>query len=473
MNRNQTIIIDFSAETLIVSINSAVFRSNVSTNDFFLKSAKAFKDLKKELTSYKIKGHRVIYSLPVRFLAHQAIPLPLEAPEQEKLKLISIELDRTNFTNNFHLERLENTSRLVAGERICDFLLIAPQKKVLDTCNAFSKSAGLKLFKFSSSLYLFTPGTRNDTVSAFIENDHREIVYWNDRKPVALSNLAATDDPVNDINRFVDIYQNQLEGKALNIESIEVFGSTVNDYSFGNMTYRVNPHSQYLDVLAGELPRVETFPDLAAKVKLPSEPYKFDTPNVSYLASIVCFALVILIGAFTFLQGYSLDKKYKVFKSKVSKYENLIDKKKKVKKNLIDLEKEKDFFYSITRRRVPWNDILGDLSRVSPKGLWIERMSAAKSNLIIVGKAESVEDVSQFSVNLNYNSKFFKDAQLTGSRDFIDGELVFKEYQITMKLKSPEESLDAEAKTDANPKTGEEAEKKPPEPKPTIPKLSN
>lgn len=440
MNRNQTIIIDFSSETLLVSINSAVFRSNVSTNDFFLKSAKAFKELKKELLSYKIKGYRVIYSLPVRFLAHQVIPLPLEAPEQEKLKLISIELDRTNFTNNFHLERLENTSRLVAGERICDFLLIAPQKKVLNTCNTFTKSAALKLFKFSSSLYLFTPGTRNDIVSAFIENEHREIVYWNDRQPVALSNLAATNDPVNDINRFVDIYQNQLEGKALNIESIEVFGSSVNDYSFGNLTYKVNLHSQYIEVLANNLPRLETFPDLTAKVKLPSEPYKFDIPNLSYLTSLVCFALVTLISTFTFLQGYSLDQKYKVFKSKVSKYEDLINKKKQIKKNILDLEKEKDFFYSITRRRIPWNDILSDLSRVSPKGLWIERMSAAKSKLIIVGKAESVEDVSQLSVNLNYSSKFFKDAQITGSRDFIDGELVFKEYQITMELKSPEDS---------------------------------
>ena len=84
-------------------------------------------------------------------------------------------------------------------------------------------------------------------------------------------------------------------------------------------------------------------------------------------------------------------------------------------------------------------------------------MSAAKSNLILVGKAETVEDVSQFSVNLNYNSKFFKDAQITGSRDFVDGELVFKEYQIMMKLKSPEESLEKEAEpktsTKAKPKT--------------------
>ena len=328
MNRNQTIIIDFSAETLIVSINSTVFRSNVSTNDFFLQSPKAFKELKKELSSYKVKGHRVIYSLPVRFLSHQVIPLPLEAPEQEKLKLISIELDRNSFSNQFHLERLDNTSRLMAGERICDFLIVAPQKKVFSSCNSFSKAMGLKLFKFSSSLYLFTPASRNDTISAFIENDHREIVYWNDRKPVAISNLAATDDPVNDINRFIDIYQNQLEGKSLDLESIEVFGSTVNDYSFGNMTYQANLHSDYLEALAGELPRVETFPDLSAKVKLPSEPFKFDTPNVSYIAAIVCFILVILIGLFTFLQGYSLNQKYKVFKSKVSKYENLINEKK-------------------------------------------------------------------------------------------------------------------------------------------------
>ena len=444
MNRSQTLIIDFSLETLLVSLNSVVRRSNVSTNDFFLKPNKAFKELKKELNSLGLKGSRVIYSIPIRFLSHQVVPLPLEAPEQEKLKLISIEIDRNAFSNKFHCEKLENTSRLVAGERICDFLLIAPQKKILDTCNKLTKFLGLRSFKFVSSAYLFCPGSRNDVISAFIENDHREIVFWNDRKPVALSNLAATDDPVNDINRFVDIYQNQLEGKPLTLESIEVFGSEVENFSFGNITYTVNLHKSYKELISGNLPSVETFPDLAAKVKLPSEPFKLDTPNISYAASIVSLLLVFLIGLFTFLQGYSLDQKYKVFKSKVSQYEDLIKEKKKIKKTLMELEQEKDFFYSITRRRVPWNDILQDLSKISPKGLWIERMSAAKSNLIIVGKAETVDDLSRFSVNLNYNSKFFKDAQFTGSRDFVDGELVFKEYQMTMKLKSPEESLGAE-----------------------------
>ena len=253
----------------------------------------------------------------MRFLVHQVIPLPLEAPENEKLKLISIELDRATFSNQFHLEILDNTSRLVAGERICDFLLLAPQKKILETCNSFTKSQGLKLLKFSSSLYLFSPETKEDSISVFIEGDHREIVYWSDRRPVAISSLAATDDPFNDINRFIDIYQNQLEGEPLSIESIDIYGSQVSEYSFTNMTYNVNLHSEYLGILASELPRVESFPDLGEKIKLPSEPFKLDTPNISYIVSIVSLILVCCIGIFTFLQMYSLKQKHKVFQNKV------------------------------------------------------------------------------------------------------------------------------------------------------------
>jgi hypothetical protein len=55
----------------------------------------------------------------------------------------------------------------------------------------------------------------------------------------------------------------------------------------------------------------------------------------------------------------------------------------------------------------------------------------------MIGKAEKVNEVSGFAVNLSHSSKYFSDVLLSGSRDYSDG-LVYKEFQITAKLKAPE-----------------------------------
>jgi Tfp pilus assembly protein PilN len=133
----------------------------------------------------------------------------------------------------------------------------------------------------------------------------------------------------------------------------------------------------------------------------------------------------------------SLDQKYLVFQNEVTQYERQIAEKKRIKQGISDLEKEREFYYSITRRRAPWDLILKELSKLTPKGLWIERFSAAKNNLVMIGKAEKVNEVSAFAVNLSHSSKYFSDVLLSGSRDYSDG-LVYKEFQITARLKAPE-----------------------------------
>jgi hypothetical protein len=60
---NQTLIIDFSLEKILVSINSVVRKTQVSTEDFFKKPKQAHQALKQELKSYGISSTKVIFSL--------------------------------------------------------------------------------------------------------------------------------------------------------------------------------------------------------------------------------------------------------------------------------------------------------------------------------------------------------------------------------------------------------------------------
>ncbi len=56
---------------------------------------------------------------------------------------------------------------------------------------------------------------------------------------------------------------------------------------------------------------------------------------------------------------------------------------------------------------------------------------------ILSNSGEKVNEVSAFAVNLSHSSKYFSDVLLSGSRDYSDG-LVYKEFQITARLKAPE-----------------------------------
>lgn len=434
---NQTLIIDFSLEKILVSINSVVHKTQVSTEDFFKKPKQAHQDLKQELKSYGIGSVKVIFSLPIRYITYQVIPLPDEAPQDEKLKLMSIDLDRANFLDLFSCERLSVTERMVAGERICDYLLVAPQKAVRLNCQSFLQKMNSKLYKFVANYNLFKPERDAEIISAFAHSSNMEIVFWSYSFPIAISNLSSTNEPANDLNRFLDIYQNDLENKSLSIENIDIYGTNLGEYSFSNLTHKLTLREDYESFLMENLPSVASFQDITKKVKLPPEPFRLDFPNLAHLFAVMFLVFSLLLGLFATLQNMSLDQKYLVFQNEVTQYERQIAEKKRIKQEITDLEKEREFYYSITRRRAPWDLILKELSKLTPKGLWIERFSAAKNNLVMIGKAEKVNEVSGFAVNLSHSSKYFSDVLLSGSRDYSDG-LVYKEFQITARLKAPE-----------------------------------
>ena len=69
--------------------------------------------------------------------------------------------------------------------------------------------------------------------------------------------------------------------------------------------------------------------------------------------------------------------------------------------------------------------------------MWFERVSASKAKILISGKAGDVKDVSNFSINLNTNSKFVNKALVIGTRDYEEAGETYSEFQMSTKLRSP------------------------------------
>ena len=103
----------------------------------------------------------------------------------------------------------------------------------------------------------------------------------------------------------------------------------------------------------------------------------------------------------------------------------------------MELNSQREFFIDITKRRTPWNKILSDMSKMTPKEVWFDRFSGDKTKVLIIGKARSAEDVSALSINLNNNSEFVREALILGTRDYEENNQKYSEFQIAAKLKSP------------------------------------
>ncbi len=74
---------------------------------------------------------------------------------------------------------------------------------------------------------------------------------------------------------------------------------------------------------------------------------------------------------------------------------------------------------------------------MTPPEMWFERVSASKTKILISGKAGNVKDVSNFSINLNNNSKYVDNALVIGTRDYDEAGEIYSEFQMSTQLRSP------------------------------------
>jgi Tfp pilus assembly protein PilN len=178
--------------------------------------------------------------------------------------------------------------------------------------------------------------------------------------------------------------------------------------------------------------------NIAKVTKLPRAPIPMTPRNLTFIASALLAALMIFLMGLTHADNLSQKHRLATLERKSAQYKKLNSHYRALEKQELEQEAEKDFYLSITKRRTPWDQIFKDISKLTPKELWFERINASKMKLLIMGKARSAEDVSDLSINLNNNSKYVQDALIIGTRDYEEENgSKYSEFQIQAKFKSP------------------------------------
>jgi Tfp pilus assembly protein PilN len=380
---------------------------------------------------------KLIFSLPIKALSYQVITLPDDLSEKERLTLLGLELNERIFSKNFAYLRLDVTQRLENDERVCDYMLIAPKLTVISSLKKLASTLSYKKFKVVPSFFFASPQNSSSlTASALLTETKTELVIWGRANPLALTSIINTGDQMGDINRFILEYFDHVQD--LQISKIYLYGQRMKDAS---ITYSLNYPYEIIDepetFIARSLPMADLLDDIYKVARLPKAPISLTPRNLILAGSLLAILFIVLAGTFLQFNNIRLERDLRIFQNKAEKNKKLSIEKKQLEKETMELDTEKNFYLSITKRRTPWYLILTDLSKQSPPELWFERLNSNQREILISGKAKSTKDVSDFSINLENNSVYFKDPKIIGTRDY-EGETrtTYAEFQITAQLKS-------------------------------------
>ena len=431
------LIVDFSEEYVTLSYQKDVTVTSVTVADFIENTEIACDEIFREIKDNNIFFGDWVATLPVGLINHQIVTLPDSVSDKERMIFLGIELDRKHIGKRFGIQRLDVTKRNEEEQDLCDYLVVAPKQHVLDKLLALSTTFGKTLISVVPSLYLHGAEKINDLrASVWVGDTHTDIVIWGKDNPLSMASFENNGDQMGDINRFIVDYFDNVDG--LNLSKVYLFGPRMRDAALAyglSYPYEILPDpAKYMQQQLDFAPRQL---NIATEIKLPNPPLAMTPRNIMMLACGALALIFCLLTAFNYVGNFALKRELITLKSKSTKYRSLLRQSKTLEKEQAELEAQKDFYLSITKRRTPWKSIFMDISRLTPPEMWFERVSASKAKVIISGKAGHVKDVSNFSINLNSNSKYVDKALVIGTRDYEEAGELYSEFQLSTQLKSP------------------------------------
>lgn len=434
------LIIDLSEEYVTLHCKGINYISDIGTAYFWASTEDASKRIADELKIREFDCVDLIISIPIASINHQIVTLPDNVTDKEKLVFLGLETNRKLIGNRFGIKRLDVTKRQEeSGQELCDYLLLAPKADTYSKLEVLAKVLGQQISSVIPSFYLLDPEKVNELrATAWVGDDRSEIVIWGKDNPLTLASIPNNGDQIGDINRFIVEYFDHVDN--LNLSMIYLYGPRMKDSSLGfGLTY---PHVIFDEpgkFLARNLYKAPEQINIAVVTKLPRPPIPMTPRNITFITCAFLFSLLIFLSSFIHADNLRLSHEQKSLERKSEKHRNLIKRLKDLQKQVTELGAEKEFYLDITKRRTPWEKILTDLSRSTPKEVWFERLNATKNKMLIIGKARSVDDVSDLAINLNDNSNYVQDALIIGTRDYEDenNNSTYSEFQISAKLRSP------------------------------------
>lgn len=432
------LILDFSEEYVTMQSRGISYASDISCEYFWNNTTDAIDHLKSEVASKGFLSSEIIVALPIPCINYQIVTLPDNVSDKEKLVFLGLELNTKLIGKRFGIRRLDVTVREENNQALCDYIVIAPKHEVYAKIVLLAKALERGLAAVVPSFYLLGADRVNELrATAWLGEDRTDIVIWGKDNPLALAYIPSTGDQIGDVNRFIVSYFDHVDN--LNLSMIYLYGPKMRDESLGfSLSY---PHSIFADptkYLSNSLANASVDLDISKVTKLPKPPLAMTPRNLTYIGSALAVAILVFLTVFT--QAASLRDKSKLarLEQKSTIYRKKLTNYKKLEQEEAELNAERSFYLGITKRRTPWATILAELSEMTPKEMWYERVNATKNKILVLGKARTTEDVSALSVNLNNNSSYFRDALIIGTRDFEDDSSAkYSEFQLQAKLRSP------------------------------------
>lgn len=435
------LFLDLTEEFISTNFDGKHSVSNIQSEQVFENPKDTGKELKAYLKDKEITAKDTVFTIGIKDLNYQVVALPEDIPDKDKHVLLGLEIDPFNINKrHFNFQKLPVTKRVENEEEVCDYIVISIKPKLHPVFELFAKEAGLKVSRVVPSFFIHTPNrSKKLTVSAWVGNDRTELALWGQNNPLALSVIPNAGDQMGDINRFVANYFDQFAG--LDIEDVSLYGPRMRDES---ITFSLSYPNQIIEdprlAIAKNLPHAKDLLDISVSTKLPRPPLEMNPRNIGVIAAGVIGFVLLLVSSFFYIDNLALGGKLSKLRVDFEKNRTLSVKSKKMNQEKRELNQEKEFYLNITKRRTPWHNIFTDLATMTPKNLWLERFSSSKASIQLAGKATTPESVSDYSINFNNSSTYFKDAQLIGVRDLEQEQRKYAEFQMLVKLKSPKDS---------------------------------
>lgn len=436
---NSVLIIDISEEFICFSDSVHIQKSEVLVSSLINNTNEALKTIALEIKNMQRDFKGIVFTVPIAYLNYQIATLPENLSDKNKMMFLGLEINRSLIGKRFGINRLNVTKREENGQELCDYLICAVKPAIVSKLEALSKLCSIKIKAIIPSFYLVEiPEVNELQASVWAGEDRTEIVIWGKNETLSLGSIANTGDTIGDINRFIGNYFEHVND--LNLSTLHLFGPKMRDagiafgLSYKNkifedpVRYLANRLTLSLDLLHLNIYRL---------TNLPKPPLAMTTRNLIFIGSAIAFSLIVFLTGFNQANNLRRQIELNKLEQQASKAKKLNGIYQKLQKEKTELSAERDFYLEITRRRTPWQLIFTDLSNLTPKNLWFERITCSKNKMLILGKARKVEDVSSLSINLNSNSKYFDHALVLGTRDYQEETNTYNDFQISTQLKSP------------------------------------
>lgn len=430
--------LDFSEEYITMNCRGINFSSDISCEYFWNKTDDAIQQVKQEIVSKGFLTSDLIITIPITCINYQIVTLPDNVSDKEKLVFLGLEINKQLIGKRFGIRRLDVTAREEGEQQLCDYMVIAPKFDVYLKLEKLAKVLERNIASIVPSFFVLGAERVNELrATAWLGHDRTEIVIWGKDNPLALAHIPNTGDQIGDVNRFIVGYFDHVDNLSLSM--VYLYGPKMRDESLGfALSYPHAIFSNPTKYIADNLGSAKEQLNISKITKLPKPPIAMTPRNLTYIGSAIAVAILIFWTTLTHAGVLREESRLKVLEHKSSAYRKQLATAKKLEQDKAELNAEKDFYLGITKRRTPWATILADLSDLTPREMWYERVNATKNKILILGKARATEDVSALSINLNNSSHYFKDALIIGTRDYEDdSKAKYSEFQLQAKLKSP------------------------------------